>query len=164
MSKRAPLLVLDTNVWLDEGIRWRKRHDDAVALFEYAQTHDVELAFAMTSVKDVYYLAADALKKILLAEGKQVTEEYAQACNDVAWNMAEDMTKVATPIALDLTDLWFARKIREIHNDLEDNLVIAAAERANADYIVTSDKALLANPHVKAMTAADMLEHFKLFG
>ena len=56
-----------------------------------------------------------------------------------------------------------ARKLRGIHNDLEDNLMIAAAERINADYIVTSDIKLIENPHVKAMTAEDMLTHLKLF-
>ena len=43
-------------------------------------------------------------------------------------------------------------KFRRDHGDFEDNLIIAAGERANVDYIVTSDRQLLSRLPAIAIT------------
>lgn len=163
MSETAPLLILDTNVWLDDAIVWCQGHESARDLICYARHHNVELAYAVTAVKDVFYIAERQFKKYAREMQGTLTEAGAAAATDSAWDVADGLNDVATPIGMDLADVWMARKLRSVHNDLEDNLVIAAGERANADYIVTSDAKLLANPHVHALTAADMLTHLQLF-
>lgn len=163
MSAEAPILVLDTNVWLDDAIAWRKGHDSAQKLIAYSRRHKVELAFAVTTIKDVFYIAERQFRRYAREMQGTLTEAGAAASTDSAWDVAEGLTDVATPIAMDAADVWMARKLRAVHNDLEDNLVIAAAKRANADFIVTSDARLLQNPHVRALTAADMLTHLQVF-
>lgn len=163
MSMKAPILVLDTNVWLDDAIVWRKGHKSAEDLISYAREHGVELAYAVTTIKDVFYIAERQFKEYAREMQGTLTEDGAAASTNNAWEVAEGLNDVATPIAMDAADVWMARKLRSVHNDLEDNLVIAAAERANADYIVTSDAKLLQNPHVRALTAADMLTHLQVF-
>ncbi len=163
MSEKPHILVLDTNIWIDANLGWRKGHKDANELIAFARNHGVELAYAITTVKDVYYLIGADLKWRERKEKGVLTQEAADAISEISWAVTDNMSEVATPIAMDLADVWMARKLRAIHNDLEDNMVIAAGERANADYIVTSDARLLANPHVHALTAADMLAHLKTF-
>ena len=53
------------------------------------------------------------------------------------------MRKQATAVGADESDLWTACNLRSVHNDLEDNLVVAAAQRADATYLVTNDEALI---------------------
>ena len=111
----------------------------------------------------MFYIAERQFKEYAREMQGTLTEDGAAASTNNAWEVAEGLNDVATPIAMDAADVWMARKLRSVHNDLEDNLVIAAAERANADYIVTSDAKLLQNPHVRALTAADMLTHLQVF-
>lgn len=162
MSKKVPVLVLDTNVWVDDALAFRPGHQAASMLIYKARAHGVELAYGITSMKDVFYLVTLTCKRYLRDQEVAVSEGAARACIDTAWDVTEKMTELATPIGADLSDVWFARKLRNVHNDLEDNFVVAAAERADADYIVTSDQGLLSNPHVRTMRAEDMLEHLRL--
>ena len=163
MTGGKPMLLLDTNVWLDDAFEQRRGHDSARELIAYARAHDIDLVYAITTAKDVYYIAAQQIKAHIRATQGSLSEAYATAATDCAWDIAEGMDDIAAPIGMDVADVWMARKLRSVHNDLEDNLVIAAAERADADYIVTSDKQLLANPHVRALTAAQTLDHLAVF-
>ncbi len=163
MREKPCLLVLDTNVWIEANLGWRKGHKEANELIAFARNHAIELAYAITTVKDVYYLVGADLKWKERKEKGELSEEDAEIISEIAWAVTNNMSEVATPVGMDMADVWMARKLRSIHNDLEDNLVIAAGERAGADYIVTSDSKLLANPHVRAMTAADMLKHLQVF-
>lgn len=53
--------------------------------------------------------------------------------------------------------VWLARKHRRIHEDFEDCLVLATAQRAKADVLVTSDEALLRHAPVAALSVDDFL-------
>ena len=55
------------------------------------------------------------------------------------------------------TNVWFARKYQRIHEDFEDCLVLAAAQRAKADLLVTNDEALLRHAPVVALSVNDFL-------
>lgn len=55
------------------------------------------------------------------------------------------------------TNVWFARKYKCVHEDFEDCLVLAAAQRAKADFLVTSDEALLRHAPVTALSVDDLL-------
>lgn len=55
------------------------------------------------------------------------------------------------------TNVWLARKYQRIHEDFEDCLVLAAAQRAKADFLVTSDDALLRHAPVAALSVDDFL-------
>ena len=57
----------------------------------------------------------------------------------------------------DSSDVWLARKYQRIHADFEDCMVLAAAQRAKADYLVTSDEALLRHAPVAALSVDDFL-------
>lgn len=63
----------------------------------------------------------------------------------------------ATAVPLDSSDLVESRRLHQVHRDLEDNLVIAAALRAKADYLVTNDRKIIKHALVPSLSPADML-------
>ena len=71
------------------------------------------------------------------------------------------MRKQATAVGADESDLWTACNLRSVHNDLEDNLVVAAAQRADATYLFTNDEALIKHAPVAALAPADALALLK---
>jgi len=60
-------------------------------------------------------------------------------------------------VGADEADVWLAAKYRALNEDLEDNLVLAAANRAKADYLITNDTQLIAKSPVPALTPRDWL-------
>ena len=72
------------------------------------------------------------------------------AAGEVAWSCLSVMDEIATAVACDQADVWMARKQRCLHEDYEDNLVVAAAQRACADCLVTNDQNLLKHSPVAA--------------
>ena len=71
------------------------------------------------------------------------------------------MDEIATAVACDQADVWMARKQRCLHEDYEDNLVVAAAQRANADCLVTNDQNLLKHSPAAALSCADALAYLQ---
>ena len=71
------------------------------------------------------------------------------------------MSEVGFAVGCDESDLWLARKHRTIHHDFEDGLMVAAAKRSEADFIVTRDKQFLSHCPVAALDTFDMLEYLQ---
>ena len=86
-----------------------------------------------------------------------VLEPDAIAIQEIAWSCIDNLDEIATAVGVDQSDIWLARKYRTFNSDFEDNLILAAAKRASADFIVTSDQALLTKATVAALTPQDML-------
>ena len=133
------LVLLDTNVWLDDFIPSRTRHDVVRRMVDRLIRSDVTLLFAMTSTKDVYYALASYFKGEV--------------------RRSELMGRIATPVGVDMSDYWVASHLKHVHHDYEDNLVVAAAQRAQADCLVTSDEALLRHTPLAAYSPEDMLRY-----
>ena len=156
MSKQTIALV-DTNIWLDNYLGDRPGAAGSRAFLDRAFAERVVLCYAVTTAKDLFYIIAQALKAQTRDSGREVTEEVALAATETAWKCVENMREAAIAIGADEADLWLAVKYRPLVNDLEDNLIMAAAERAKADFIVTRDKGLLAKSTVAAHTPEDAL-------
>ena len=75
----------------------------------------------------------------------------------IAWGCVLSMGEMATVVPVDQSDLWIATKFRTVHEDLEDDLVLAAMERSQADFLVTSDETLLRKSPVAALSPHDLL-------
>ena len=86
-----------------------------------------------------------------------VSEVDAQAIQRIAWGVVDNMQEVATPVGIDLSDVWLASKWRTVDGDLEDNLVRAASKRTRADLVVTWDKGMLAKAVVPTVTPTDAI-------
>ena len=155
------LLLIDTNVWLDNYIPDRPRHCVVGELLSEALRQEHDLLYAMSSIKDVYYLVVHAYKRQARDEGR-LDDATAGAIDEIAWACIANMDEIATAVGADGSDVWLARKYRSLHADFEDDLVLAAAQRASVDYLVTSDERLLRKAPLSALAPDDMLAMLRL--
>ena len=149
-------LLFDTNVWLNNYLPDREGHDVAGKLLVACVHGGHDVLYAAVSAKDVFFLIARASKLYTRREGP-LSEGDAGAANEIAWACVANMGEIATPVGMDGSDLWIASKYKRLHADFEDDLVLAAAIRAKADYLVTSDERLLRKSPVAALAPGDML-------
>ncbi len=149
---RIDTLLLDTNVWLDyflcEG-QSVKAIERVVALgFEERFT----LAYAPTSAKDVFFIVPRRLR--LRGEGPDASKSYLPA----AWACVGFMMEHAAAAPQALGECELARMMRGSFSDFEDNLIVAAAKSAKANYVVTNDKKMLAAMPEFCVTPERVLE------
>ena len=158
MTRAAERVLLDTNVWLDAFLPRRVAGEASKELIATAMRHNVDLLYPVHIVPDVFYLSYIDIKRFLQGQGQD--ELLAQAARTTAWEFVNTMHEIATAVGADGSDVWIASKWEQIHQDVEDNMVLAAAKRAKADYLVTSDKKLLSHAPlagVAAVSPGDML-------
>jgi len=155
-----PRMLIDTNVWLDYFIDRSKNHDVAVELIVKAIESGAELAVPIACVKDCFFLLMAELKRIERQEAGVLGDSAVLAIREVAWACISAMRKLAYVVPADEADMLQALAMRSEHPDFEDNLVIAAAMRVRADYLVTSDVQLLKHatfPCISPAAAFDVL-------
>lgn len=150
-------VLLDTNVWLDvfDGARLHSR--EASELIDVCVSKGIDLLYAVGAAKDVYYLVGASLKRQARTASGVLSEGQAHAISVYAAACVTNMDEIATAVGADSSDVWLARKYQRIHADFEDCMVLAAAQRAKADYLVTGDEALLRHAPVAALSVDDFL-------
>lgn len=150
-------VLLDTNVWLDAFDGARSRSRAANELIDACVHKGIDLLYAVGTARDVYYLVGASLKRQAQTAGGVLSERQARAISAYAAACVANMDEVATAVGADSSDIWLARKYQRIHEDFEDCLVLAAVQRAKADFLVTSDEALLRHAPVAALSVDDFL-------
>lgn len=141
-AERQRSVVVDTNIWLDYYLGSRPGSADAKDFVEAALRADVELLITVSSLKDLYYLIQSEYKRNIRTGGSAVSESDALAVKEVAWGCVNHATELATVVGADMSDVWLARMQRSLHDDFEDDLVLAAVKRAEALCLVTNDDLL----------------------
>lgn len=157
MPSSHPILLFDTNIWLDMYLPHRPGKDAALALLGESRKREASIAFASHAALDVYQRILVDNKRWFRASGC-LSEEAATAIKRLAWDCVNEMQQIATAIPVDSSDLYVCSRFRDMHDDLEDDLVMAACIRSKANYLVTNDKKLLAHCPIDARTPQQMLE------
>ena len=140
MMGQNPIVVVDTNVWLDNYLADRPHAARSREFVLQARKRGVQLAYPVHCLNDIFLLIQAHLKR-LARENGELSDADALAIREIAWACIENMREFATAVGADEADAWKACKYRRLTNDLEDNFVLAAAERASADFLVTNDQA-----------------------
>ena len=117
----------------------------------------MHLGIAPHSLATVFYVVHRSLKRIGMAEGRFLEEESAAASKEAAWGVVNNIMEYAEVIGADGSDARIAALHKGAHDVFEDDLVIAAARRMNADLIVTDDLAFARHCPLPAMTVDDAL-------
>lgn len=156
-------ILVDTNVWLDNYLPNRPHGEESRSFLDEVMMSGAELVYPASIVKDVFYVVGSEYKRMLRVEGREVTQSDALAINRIAWAVVDNMSELATPVGMDLSDIWLASKWRGVDYDLEDNLIRAAARRAKVDLVVTWDKGLLAKALVPTVTPAVAIEELRMY-
>lgn len=157
MSERAKRILLDTNIWLDNYIDSRPGSAAARDVLAHARACNIQLLYAVTTIRDVFYLVASNFKRALRDEGIPIGEAEATVARQLGWSCIENMRALACAVGADESDVWLASKYRSLHGDFEDDLILAAAQRASVDALVTNDVRLIQKAPLTAMTPADWL-------
>ena len=163
MSLRRMRVLVDTNVWLDQFLPGRPHAKESRHFVNRAIETDVDLAYAAGSLKDVFYLVDHEAKRLAREERGAISQSDARAAQEYAWGCIEAIQDLASPVGMDLIDIRKASIWRRSNADFEDNLVRAAAERLEADLVVTWDKGMLAKSFVPTVTPADALGEMEVW-
>ncbi len=130
-------LMLDTNIWIGYLLAEPPHGEVILKLIDSALEHNITLIYAPTTLKDVFFIVPRRMRADDNNEAGKAS--YAPA----AWACIRKITEIAVAAPQALAECELAWMLRNTHGDLEDNLVIAAAETCNADYVVTYDKQML---------------------
>lgn len=153
-------LLLDTNVWLDYYVPWRDGNRNAFDLIALANEKGWNLLFSIATSKDVFYLVECSFKRqFRLRSSGVLAPDQAAAAREIAWGCLSHMNEIATAVGADESDVWLARKWKNLHADYEDNLQLAAASRANATLFVTEDEQLVKHSPIATLGVSDALRH-----
>lgn len=178
-----PALLIDTNVWLD--MEFGERGGWPTEFLVACRMADARMGIAAHSLNDIFYLIQRRIKldrqrmggddpqlgdcQRQRVDGQQLgdgqrrgrrrddPESIASAARIAAWAVVEHILEVAEVVGSDYMDALLATKHRSIHDDYEDDLVIAAAMRMNADLLVTSNQALIKHAPIAALTPQDSI-------
>ena len=145
-------LLLDTNVWIDYFLRAPKTSDVIDRLVQHAESSGITLSYAPTTAKDVFFILPRRLR--LMDANAHPATSYVPA----AWACIDYMTEHAVCATLSLGECELARMMRTRFSDFEDNLIVAAANTAKVDYIVTSDRGMLERMPEACITPQRALE------
>ena len=157
MSSVPQRVVVDTNVWLDYYLAARPGHQAARRALLAAYEREVNLLYAVTAAKDVYYLSSVNLKRDTRWSTGTLTQGDALAIAELSWGFVTNLSEMATAVGADNADVWLALKYKHLHRDFEDNFVLAEAQRAGADLILTTDEALMHHAPVACLRPEDFL-------
>ena len=135
-------LVVDTNVWLDYYLDRGPRHEAVGRVI--AATAGERAAVYVTDgiLKDFFFLFQQTLKEMHRSDGLVIDANLAASIEETAWACLRNIMHLALVVPLGAGEVWEAFALRPQHGDFEDNLIIAAAKRVDADYIVTADRQL----------------------
>ena len=135
----AKTFLVDTNVRIHYFLAIEPHYEAILSFFETVDRCGGTLLFAPTTLKDVFFLIPRILRRESLAAGQSEEISFIP----IAWACVRTMTEIAVAAPLSLAECDLAWMLRTKHGDLEDNLVIAAAETCNADYVVSYDRKML---------------------
>lgn len=157
MTRENPIMLVDTNVWIDYYDGERAGNRDATSLIIAACEKGINIVYAPTAIKDLFYIIGAMLKEDARRREGNLKEESTLAIQEIAWGCVENMADIATAVSMGEPQIWLARHFKPRHGDLEDNLVLAAVETSSVDYFVTNDKGLMGKTSCPTFTCTDML-------
>ncbi|MBQ9068149.1 MAG: PIN domain-containing protein [Eggerthellaceae bacterium] len=151
-------LLLDTNAWIDYFIFRSERCTTTTRLVGKSyESENLQLCTAIASTVDVYYMIQRELKRVARERDGELTESAAHAANETAWACLQSLRKLSYIVPADESDVIEAFIMRNKHPDYEDNLIAAAAKRAGARCIMTSDEGLLKRQPYPCITVEEAL-------
>ena len=150
-------LMLDTCIWVNSQIGTNNGHEAARDLIVTARKQGMILGIAPHSLANVFYIVHRHLRRLDATSQKSVPGDAAAAAKETAWAVISNILDYATVIGADGSDARIAELHKAIHDDFEDDLIIASARRMNADLVVTDDLSFINHSPLPTMTAKDSL-------
>ena len=147
-----PKLLLDTNVWVDYAEGNPATIQSIMQVLDARTKKRAVLYVSPLSLKDAFYLIQLRSKRALEAEHGSCSPGDYLAIQDMAAACVRMFMDFALVVPLGHNECLHAMSLRPVHGDFEDDLIVAAAARVNADYLVSSDKRLRHHAPVACLT------------
>nr|AHF23953.1 PilT protein domain-containing protein [uncultured bacterium Contig19] len=154
-------IALDTNILVDYLMGREPTCSDCKQLLLMHASCQHAVYAASISLKDAYYLVAMQLKRMERQASGALSATMARAANEVAWACIRSLIENVLVLPVGRAESIQAFTYKPLHNDFEDNLVVAAALSANVDFLVTNDEALLRHAPIACLSSNDMLALLK---
>ena len=152
-------LLLDTNVWLDYFLARTPGHRAAAELVALAEGSEaIALYTSSLSVKDIAYLLERDMKSGAREAGLVVSGQVAAAARETAWGCVRMVLESSLIVPMGHPEVLQAFTLKSVHDDLEDDLLLGSAYRADVDYVVTYDAQLARRSPVPCVDVAGALE------
>lgn len=153
-------LLVNTDVWVDFFDQTRAGNAAADQFVRCSIERGDILLYSISTAQSLYYAMWAAAKRMLRAMYGELTHPMRSAAEGMAWDCVRSLGEIATCVGSDKSDLWLAEKSHGLRRDLEDDLVIAAAQRIGVHALVTTDGELLRRAPIAALCPADALTYF----
>ena len=150
-------LMLDTCIWINSQIGTNSGHEAAWRLIVAARERGILLGIAPHSLSTVFYVVHRYLRRFDVGGDSVAPHDAAAAAKETAWAVVDNIMDYAAVIGADGSDARMAALHKNVHDDFEDDLVLAAARRMQADLIVSDDFEFVRHSPLPIMTADDAL-------
>ena len=150
-------ILLDTNVLVDYYLGRQPGCDACCRLVERVGD-SLALYVASLSLKDCYYHITMSLKRASRADDGTLSPESAQAAAEVGWACVRQALDFVQVLPVGQEECLQALVYRPLHNDFEDDLVLAAGLLAKVDFVVTSDERLQRHAPFACLAPQDMVK------
>ena len=161
MPNTAPNVFLDTNVLVDYHLGRQPQGGACTELIGLLWKLGTTPYIAAVSLKDLFYLVSAHIKQSVRKEKGALIQVDTRIASKIAWACVEQTLDIAEIVPLRRPECLRARDLRALHDDFEDDLVLAAAEHSGADYFVTSDDALRKHASIACLSPSDMVTLLK---
>ncbi|MCA9025576.1 MAG: PIN domain-containing protein [Planctomycetaceae bacterium] len=135
-------VLLDTNIVLDVLLQRQEWIDDAQAIWDAGESGQLTCHVTATALTDIFYVCRRS-------RGWEDARVATQACLDTMLVITVDRTLLTAAI-------------NRPEADFEDAVVIAAAEAASVDAIITRDAAGFKDSPIAVMSPADLASRLQV--
>ena len=152
-------ILVDTNIWLDYFLA-RGKHHKAVSMFmaKVFEREDIALYVASLSLKDLAYQMSNLMKLDTKKAGKEITPDIAAAARETAWGCVRNVLEKALVAPTGAAEVLGAFTYKRMHDDFEDDLVLAALDAADGHLLMTHDTKLARHIGESCITAEEGLQ------
>ena len=150
-------ILLDTNVIVDYLMGREPVCSECKELISKHALGEHAVYVSSLSLKDVYYLVSMQLKRMERQAQGRVTDASALAAREIAWSCVRMLVENLLVVPVGRAESLQAFVYKPVHGDFEDDLVLAAAYSANADFVVSNDATLLKHAPIACLSSADMI-------
>lgn len=157
--KDAPRKIfVDTNIWIDYYLdRNRHAHEVASSLVAEALARGAVLYTSTAALSDIFFILCQETKRLLRKDGVTIDSGMVAAVRESAWATLRSLMELSILVPVSKSETLRAMTYRPLHDDFEDDLVLAAAVRADVDCVVTADVSLVKHAPLACLTPEDLL-------
>ena len=148
-------VMLDTNVVVDYLMGREPGCSDCAKIIAMHVAGEQVVYVSPLSLKDAYYLVSMHLKRMERQASGELSNSKAEAANEVAWACVRQLIENVLVVSAGRTESLRAFTIRPVHDDFEDNLIIASALNAGIDCLVSNDNVLIKHSPVTCLSSSD---------